>query len=232
MCVRALKQCILKACCRISVRRPAARTSMKIFPDPPPVNRNPPPALPPTNPARPLRHSRGGMTEELQSAPATHRTRSDCSGEKMGPVGLTDQNNPPEEHTRWQLTLFPFRSSALSLPLTAWCSPFASIFRRSFNGSQVCRCEGRWVVGGGAPQRFMKDFHFFSFVVVFQNLNLSPDKRSMLITFRSAGDADADILWKPWISRRDQTRRASWSWESVRVMSVSVNFHWECLQHR
>lgn len=96
MCVRALKQCILKACCRISVRRPAARTSMKIFPDPPPVNqKHPPPALPPTNPARPLRHSRGGMTEELQSAPATHRTRSDCSGEKMGPVGLTDQNNPP-----------------------------------------------------------------------------------------------------------------------------------------
>lgn len=53
---------------------------------------------------------------------------------------------------------------------------------------------GGWWGGGGAPQRFMKDFHFFSFVVVFQNLNLSPDKRSMLITFRSAGDADADIL--------------------------------------
>lgn len=36
----------------ISVRLPAAQTSMKIFPDPPPVKHKP--ALPPTNPARPL----------------------------------------------------------------------------------------------------------------------------------------------------------------------------------
>ncbi len=209
MCAGCLSVCTktmhIKARYCVSVRRPAAWTSMKIFPDPPPVNHNP--ALPPTNHTCPWRHSGeewrrscSRLSAQLRTGVArllrTRMSKMDwcVDGPKPWGTRMLTENAFPSSPQR----------SLLSLPLTAWCSPFAVYLEED----ECCSCKGR---EGGGSSTVHEGFPFSFFFSKISNLY-----QKEINAHRLSSAADDDILWKPWISRRDQPRRASRRLESVR----------------
>lgn len=159
----------------------------------------------------------GGMTEELQSPPSAwpHRRLVKTAAEKDrgdGLVGRRDQNNPRGTHGSLnvpQCSLF-FTSHCLTEPIRSdrWTS----------STSLQLQGEDKWVGVGGSS---LNGSWRISFSFLFSKI--STRKRWTVIGRPSAGGDDdgGDILWKPRISRRDQTGRAG------RRLFQSVRY-WVC----